>query len=148
MNEIADAYEIIDEAEKKFPDTIDVIYYRALIERDIAFSKKDDSFLNLAVHHFMQCLKMAPDNPAICYETGMILTQIADYEKALPLLLKAYDLNPSFDRIQILLAVANYGVGNKKIAYEHLNLARSTMSDTADDIFFTIFPNISPFEEV
>ena len=148
MNEIADAYEIIDEAEKKFPDTIEVIYYRALIERDIAFSKKDDSFLNLAVHHFMQCLKMAPDNPAICYETGMILTQIADYEKALPLLLKAYDLNPSFDRIQILLAVANYGVGNKKIAYEHLNLARSTMSDTADDIFFTIFPNISPFEEV
>lgn len=148
MNEIMAAYELIDKAEAKFPDSLDIIYYRALIERDIAFDKKDDAFLNLAVHHFLQCLKMAPDNGTVCYEAGSILTQIGDYEKALPLLLKAYDTNPSFDRIQILLAVANYGVGNKKIAYEHLDLARATMSDTADDIFFTIFPNISPFEEI
>lgn len=144
IGELEDAYNTICQADDKFPKSLDIIYYRALVEKDIAYETNQELYIIEALNHFTQCLEYEPENTNICYETAIILLQYAEYDHARELLEIAYKNRSSFERIDILLAIAHYGVGNIELATTHLNIARETISNT-DEIFLSVFPDALSF---
>ena len=144
IGKLDEAYDTICSADEKFPQTLDIIYYRALVEKDIAYETNQELYIIKALNHFTKCLEFDPENTSICYETAIILLQYAEYDHARELLELAYRKRSSFERIEIFLAIAYYGIGNVELAAKHLNIARETISNT-DEIFLSVFPNAISF---
>lgn len=144
IGDLDEAYTTICNADDKFPEMLDIIYYRALVEKDIAYETNQEIYILKALNHFTKCLEFEPENPSICYETSIILLQYAEYDHARELLEIAYKNRSSFERIEILLAIAYYGIGNIELATKHLNIARETISNT-DEIFLSVFPDAISF---
>ncbi len=120
-------------------DNIDALMILCDHYLTIAIDSDDMENYEIALNYHLKALELKPNDTVINAKTANIYLQFSMFEDALPLYLKILEIDNSFDKIYLYLALAYYGIDDILNWKKYLAIAKQTYPNV-EEIFYSIFP--------
>ncbi|MCL5090478.1 MAG: O-antigen ligase family protein [Patescibacteria group bacterium] len=100
---------------------VNLNFVKARIKVLYTLSTLDQKYLNEAITVAQNGLKLAPTDPKLVYNLGLLYGKEGNTEKTIELIKKALELKPNYEEARSTLAAYLEGLGRKEEALQELN---------------------------